>query len=372
MNKATLSCSWLALALFLTGCQTISYYTQAVSGQMQILNRKRPIQSVLEDPTTSDALKQKLQLVLTVREFAEKELHLPANGHYLDYADLGRRFAVWNVYAAPEFSLKPKSWWYPAVGRLEYRGYFSEKRAREYAADLEQKGYDVYVGGVTAYSTLGWFQDPVLNTFVWDDDYDLAEVLFHELAHQRLFVPGDTDFNEAFATAVAEEGLRRWMRSRNDSTANPRIEASFERTEQFVNLVARTRVKLDALYATPTGGAEETQRVLKRREKQRILEEMRSEYQRLRMAWSGDRNYDHWFSRRLNNAQLNTVQTYHHLVPAFRALLEDLHGDLESFYKTVEDIAKLKKEERHLRLGRLGDITRRNILNRATASAQRE
>jgi predicted aminopeptidase len=372
MNKATLSCSWLALALFLSGCQTISYYTQAVSGQMQILNRKRSIKSVLNDPTTSDALKQKLQLVLTVREFAEKELHLPANGHYLDYADLGRPFAVWNVYAAPEFSLTPKSWWYPAVGRLEYRGYFSEKRAREYAAELEKEGYDVYVGGVTAYSTLGWFEDPVLNTFVWDDDYDLAEVLFHELAHQRLFVPGDTDFNEAFATAVAEEGLRRWMQSRNDSSANPRIEASFERTEQFVNLVAQTRAKLDALYATPNGEAEETQRAMKRREKQRILEGMRSEYQRLRMAWSGDRNYDHWFSRRLNNAQLNTVQTYHQLVPAFRTLLEDHHGDLESFYKTVQDIAKLKKEERHLRLGRMGDTTGRKMFNGATASAQRE
>jgi predicted aminopeptidase len=318
------------------------------------------------------SVKQKLQLVLAVRQFAEKELRLPANGHYLAYADLGRPFAVWNVYAAPEFSLTPKSWWYPAVGRLEYRGYFSEKRARQYATELEKQGYDVYVGGVTAYSTLGWFQDPALNTFIWEDDSELAELLFHELAHQRLFVPGDTDFNEAFATAVAEEGLRRWMRSRNDATVNTALQAGFARTEQFVELVARGRARLDAVYGKSSLANDETSPTRKRREKQRIFEEMRADYERLKAEWGGDRHYDRWFSRRLNNAQLNTVQTYYHLVPAFRTLLQEHQGNLDRFYEAVQALAKLKKEERHLRLGRLRDATRRESITGPTVAARPE
>src|SRR6266516_2270429 len=164
MKKLALRCFLLWLVLGLTGCQAIGYYAQAINGQRQILSRQQSIASLLEDPTTPDTLKQPLRFVRQVRAFAETQLALPANGHYLNYADLGRRFAVWNVHAAPAFSLKPKSWWYPVVGRLDYRGYFSEQRARRYAARLERQGDDVYVSGVAAYSTLGWFHDPVLNT----------------------------------------------------------------------------------------------------------------------------------------------------------------------------------------------------------------
>lgn len=356
VQLSILHCSLLALALFLTGCHTARYYTQAVRGQCQMWSRQDSIQSLLKDAETLEPLKQRLRLVLDIREFAAKELHLPANGHYLRYADLGRRYAVWNVYAAPEFSLTPKSWWYPVVGRLEYRGYFSEKEARRYAAKLEKQGFDVYVGGVTAYSTLGWFRDPVLNTFIHDDDADLAELLFHELAHQRLFVAGDTDFNEAFATAVAEEGLRRWMAARRDPAAMEKYQSSIRRTEQFVRLVAEAREKLKAIYERDDAFPPEELRendAAKRGAKRRVLDNLRQGFAQLKAGWGGHKDYDEWFRQSLNNAQLNTVDTYHRLVPAFRRLLREHDGNLECFYQAVAALGKLREEERESRLNRL-------------------
>jgi predicted aminopeptidase len=356
MKQTILSGGVAALVLALTGCQTISYYGQAIHGQCQILNRQRPIQALLQDPTTPEPLKARLRLVLEIRQFAEKELKLPANGHYLNYADLKRRFVVWNVYATPEFSLTAKSWWYPMVGRLEYRGYFSEERARRYAGKLAAQGFDVHVGGVAAYSTLGWFRDPLLNTFIDDAEGDLAELLFHELAHQKVFVAGDTDFNEAFATAVAEEGLRRWTESRNDPAATANYEAEARRMEQFVGLIAAARARLEALYDPPAGDARAApapgpeRPSFLRREKQRIIDKLRRDYQRLRAEWGGRDDYDRWFSESLNNAQLNTVDTYYHLVPGFRKLLQK-HGDrLDDFYKEVRAISALKEEQRHREL----------------------
>ena len=162
-RRALLYCS---LAALITGCSSVGYYRQAIGGQYEILAKREPIPEVIARPDTRPALREKLQLVLDIREFAERELHLKTDGHYADYADLGRRYVVWNVYAAPEFSLEPRKWWYPIVGRLKYRGFFSEKDARAYGEQLAREGYDVCVGGVDAYSTLGFFKDPVLNTFI--------------------------------------------------------------------------------------------------------------------------------------------------------------------------------------------------------------
>jgi predicted aminopeptidase len=340
----------LALTILCSGCETARYYSQAMRGQCQMWARQDSIESLLENGDTPEPLKHRLQLVLQIREFAEKELHLPANGHYLRYADLGRRFAVWNVYAAPELSLAPKSWWYPVVGRLEYRGYFSEEKARRYAAKLGKRGYDVYVGGVAAYSTLGWFRDPVLNTFVHDNDTDLAELLFHELAHQRLFIAGDTDFNEAFATAVAEEGLHRWLGARGDPAALKEHGAADRRTEQFVRIVSRARDKLQAIYEPAVAPASDA---AKRQAKQSVLQELRADYAQLKASWGGRRDYDLWFQQNLNNAQLNTVDTYHRLVPAFRRLLREQGGNLKEFYRAVAALGKLKDAERQARLDRL-------------------
>jgi predicted aminopeptidase len=362
------------LVMTLTGCHGIGYYSQAIRGHFYIVNRTRPIEEVLADPNSPAAVKEKLQLVLSLRTFAEKELTLPANGHYLRYADIGRRFAVWNVYAAPEFSLEAKTWWYPIVGGLKYQGYFAEDKARRYAANLEKNGYDVYVGGVQAYSTLGWFRDPVLNTFIQDSEVELADLLFHELAHQRLFVAGDTDFNEAFATAVAEEGVRRWLTASNNRSVLEEYEIELRRKEQFVALVSKARADLESLYAKApfipvTGPDKGGQRLAtefgprKRPEarksdtmraaKQRIIEQLRLDYPQLKARWGGYDGYDGWFQLPINNAQLNDVDTYYTLVPAFLRILKANGGDLEKFYKEVATLAKLSKTERHRRLNAL-------------------
>jgi predicted aminopeptidase len=340
----------LLATLVLVGCQTVEYYAQAIHGQAQILNRERPIESLLADPATPCELRARLQRVLEIRTFAEKELHLPANGHYLNYADLGRRYVVWTLHAAPEFSLEPKTWWYPIVGRLNYRGYFSERRARKYANRLRAEGYDVYLGGVTAYSTLGWFHDPVLNTFIGDDEVDLADLLFHELGHQRLFVSGDTDFNEAFATAVAEEGVRRWLEDRHDPQAGRDYEAEARRTDEFVRLVTSARDRLQALYATATPSPPPAEAAELRQGKQAILAQLRQDYARLRERWGGNADHDAWFAHDLNNARLDSVDTYYRLVPAFRQMLRARGGDLEAFYKEARALGQMTKNARAARL----------------------
>src|SRR6266403_163267 len=216
-RKWLLGSALLAVILIVSGCQTLSFYGQAIKGQYQLLAHRQPIEKLIADSSTPAQLKNQLELVQKLRAFADKELKLPVDGHYTKYVDVHRPFVVWNVEAAPEFSLEPKSWWYPLVGSLEYRGYFSESGARDYAERLRKRGYDVYVGGATAYSTLGWFKDPILNTFVFESEGDLAETIFHELGHQRVFASGDTDFNEAFATTVGQEGARRWLRLKGDA-----------------------------------------------------------------------------------------------------------------------------------------------------------
>jgi predicted aminopeptidase len=347
---------YLGLMVLLTGCGTVGYYAQAVKGQYQILHREQSIQKLLADPRTSDALKERLNRALAIRGFAEKELHLPANGHYKHYADLGRRFAVWTVYAAPEFSLRAKKWWYPVVGRLEYQGYFDEAKARRFAGMLEGRGLDTHVGGVEAYSTLGWFRDPLLNTFLFEDELDLTELLFHELAHQRLFMAGDTEFNEAFATAVAEEGVERWLRARGDEALIVKQRLAAARKQVFLELVSGARARLKTLYAEAPeqgcgcsceGGSTDCVCARLRVEKAAVFKDLRASYAAAKERWGGEREYDGWFEQELNNALLNTVETYYALVPEFRRRIEAAGGNLEEFYKGTEALGKLKKEERH-------------------------
>jgi predicted aminopeptidase len=345
--------------LALSGCQTLSYYGQAIKGQYQIISRAQKITKLLEDPQTPTPLRAKLAVVQALRAFALTDLKLPVDGQYEKYVDLHRRYVVWNVQAAPEFSLEPKTWWYPFVGSLEYRGYFTEPAAEKSGARLRKKGYDVYVDGVTAYSTLGWFKDPILNTFLFDSEADLAETLFHELGHQRVFASGDTDFNEAFATTVGQEGARRWLRSKDDQTALEKYEAALQRDLQFVRLITETRQRLEKLYGDERT-EEGTLRATKqnrgvpaeemRRRKQEVYDRLRQDYAQLKAQWGGDTSYDAWFARPLNNAQLNTVANYYDLVPGFKNLLALNGGNLEQFCNAVELLAKQPKEERHRRL----------------------
>src|SRR5436190_109216 len=236
------------IVVVVSGCQTLTFYGQAIRGQYQLVAHRQSLEQLLTDAHTPERLKKQLALLQRFRTYAEKELKLPVDGHYAKYVDVHRPYVVWNVEAAPEFSLEPKTWWYPLVGSLEYRGYFSERRATNYGASLRHKRYDVFVGGVEAYSTLGWFKDPVLNTFIFNPEPDLAETVFHELGHQRVFARSDTDFNEAFATTVGEERARRWLRAKGNKTAHDNYLGQLRRTRQFVGLSMRTRQRLEALY----------------------------------------------------------------------------------------------------------------------------
>ena len=356
----------LAGMVFLVGCQTAAYYRQAASGQWQILVNREPIGKMLVDAATAETLKEQLRLVLRLREFAAAELKLPVAGHYLRYVDVQRPFVVWSVHATPEFSLAPMTWWYPIVGRLKYRGYFAETGARRYAATLG--GQDVFVEGVRAYSTLGWFADPVLNTFVHHGEIDLAQLLFHELGHQRLFVSGDTDFNEAFATAVGEEGVRRWLQAVGRAADWENYREALGRQGQFVRLVQGARERLRHVYGEmETGGMKDGTKPRKtvaatdrRTGKAEVIAGLRRDYAALKVSWNGYGGYDRWFSLSLNNAQLNTVATYHDLVPGFQGLMQSCAGDLELFYAQAARLGKLSPGERRAQLKDLGAATRQN------------
>jgi len=333
------------LAAVLTGCQTVCYYQQAVAGQCQILLHQQSISKLLADPKTPAPLKAKFQTILNIRQFAARQLRLPVGQSYLKYTDLHRPFVVWNVNIAPALSLDPMTWWFPIVGRVSYRGYFHEPPARRYAAHFAKEGWDVYVDGIETYSTLGWFHDPVLNTFMDEPDSALAEIIFHELAHQRLFVPGDTDFNEAFATAVAAEGVRRWLLATSAPQAYDRYRANLAKDHQFVDLIMAARAQLQTLYDNPN--LSDTAKLSR---KQDILAQLRASHSQLKASWGGQSPYDEWFDQPINNAKLNTISAYYDLVPAFDALLRANAGDLEEFYQAVAQLAKLPLPERHRQL----------------------
>jgi predicted aminopeptidase len=355
MRKRLILLALLTAVLALSGCQTFSFYRQAIKGQISLVTHQQRSDKLIADPETPEPLKKRLQLVTRLRAFADKDLKLPVDSHYEKYADLHRPYVVWNVEAAPEFSMEPKGWWYPLVGRLEYRGYFSERAAQGYARQLKKKGYDVYIGGATAYSTLGWFKDPILNTFIFEPEADLAETIFHELGHQRVFASGDTDFNEAFATTVGQEGARRWLRAKGDTVSYENYLAELKRTREFVHLVMKAREELEGLYGderTEDGKLKASRKPRAaspeelRREKLKVFERLRSDYAKLKEQWGGRVDYDDWFGRDLNNARLNSVAAYYDLVPGFQRLLDLNGGDLEKFYEAASRLAGKKKAER--------------------------
>jgi predicted aminopeptidase len=336
----------LAIAAFsVSGCETVHYYSQAIDGQMEILGKAKPIPLVMEDNRVPERVKKKLKLVEEVRQYAATHLDLPAEREYYRYTDLGRPYVSWVLFASPEFSVDAKTWWYPFVGSLKYRGYFSEKDAREEAKKLKAAGLEVYVGGVEAYSTLGVFRDPVLNTFFHRTDAEVAELIFHELTHVKCFLPGDSDFNEAFATANSENAVRRWLLSRGDGAALADYESGLAKDRDIVHLLLNTRDKLAKLYVQKGLSPEE-----RRRRKDAIFADLHAGYLEVRRQHHGDSLYDRAFAKPWNNARLNTVATYYDLVPGFERLLECEHGDLPAFYAAVERMRHLSKEQRRARL----------------------
>lgn len=335
------------VCLALQACGTMAFYAQSVAGQLEVLAKRRPIEAAAEDPGEPAQRRAQLRRLQQMREFAVNSLGLPDNGSYRSYADLQRRFVIYNVFATPELSFAPVRSCFLVVGCLDYRGYFSERMARRHAADLKAGGMDVYVGGVAAYSTLGWFDDPVLNTMLDWDEARLAKFLFHELAHQRLYVMGDTAFNEAFAETVAEVGLERWLAARVAPDEANRLRKEEAREKQFVRLVLEARGELESLYDST---AEEA---TKRAGKHAALDRFRTRYTELRRRWNGDRSYDSWAYGDLNNAKFNAVATYQDAVPAFRALLALSGGDLSRFYERAARLGQLPVPQRSACLSQL-------------------
>ncbi|MBK8898072.1 MAG: aminopeptidase [Candidatus Competibacteraceae bacterium] len=348
-------------ALSLSGCAELAYYRQAAAGQLELLHARRPVAEVLADPATAPELRRRLEGAQALRAFASGELGLPENGSYRDYADLRRPHAVKNVFAAPELSLEPRRWCYPAVGCMSYRGYFDAAAAQGLAADLRAAGDDVYVADIPAYSTLGWFDDPLLNTFIAWPAGRLAELMFHELSHQRLYVSGDTAFNEAFATAVGRLGAERWLKQQGTAREREDYAADGQRREDFLRLTATAREQLTVLYASARPDAE------KRADKQRILTALRDGYQQLKQQWGGYSGYDRWFDRDLNNAKLAGNSTYYRWVPAFLALYEHEGQNFVAFYRAVEAIGQLPLSERTARLDALS-ASPSNIVSNAAVT----
>ena len=327
-----------------TGCTSVEYYLQAMGGQLDVWQRTRAIEEVIGDNGSAPGLRDRLKRVLLIRQFASEALGLPDNASYRRYADLGRPYVVWNVFAAPEFSLEPVQWCFPVAGCVGYRGYFAEADAGRFADRVAAEGRDVFVSGVPAYSTLGWFADPVLNTFVHFPEVQVARLMFHELAHQVVYVRDDTAFNESFAVAVEREGLRRWI-ARHGSEADRKLfEVHAERRAGFLRLIETYRARLAALYGS--GLPPDAMRA----EKLRAFAGMEAEYRRLRSEWGGFSGYDRWIAQKPNNAQLASVAIYTQLVPAFEALLQRAGGDLPRFYGAVRELAALPQAERAARL----------------------
>ena len=332
----------VALTVALGGC--VGYYGQAVRGHMKIMGERVPLDEVIEDPATSDETRTRLEFVREARAFASTELGLPDNDSYSSYVQLDRPYVVWNVFAAAEFSVEPHRWCFPVAGCVVYRGYFAEEDAQLYAARMEEDGLDTHVGGVAAYSTLGRFDDPVLSSMLGWRDYQLAGLIFHELSHQVLYVKDDSEFNESFATAVEEEGLTRWLEARGEPGELETYRASRERAGGFSLLIADARRRLGELYAQDL--AEADMRAAKAAE----FEALRTRYRALRDSWDGYPGYDAWFAQPLNNARLVPVATYRRYVPAFRAMLRDVDGNLPAFYAAARQLAELEPDERRARL----------------------
>lgn len=336
------------LALCLTGCD-LPYYWQAAAGQLDLIQRRQPITDLLAEDTTPATLRQQLQYVLDVRAFAHNELHLVTGNNYTHYADLERPHVVWNVFATQALSLKNERWCFPVAGCVPYRGYFTETDALAFAQSLAEQGLDTYVGGVPAYSTLGWFDDAVLNTFIGRDSLSLAGLLFHELAHQTVYIPDDATFNESFATAVENIGLERWIEAAGLQQLLPEYQQARQRQQQFLALVLHNRAQRETLFNSHQSDSE------KHAGKARLQAQLLQDYQTLKQSWNGYGGYDRWFAGPLNNAQLSTVATYHQLEPGFRTLFEQSHRDFATFYHHCRTLGQKSREERHLLLNRLAN-----------------
>ena len=347
-----------AAAVCLSGCANLGYYWQSASGHLKMMNAAKPVQEWIDDGATPPRVKEKLILAQRLRSYAVTELKLPDNASYRRYADLHRNAAVWNVVAAPEYSLTLKTWCFPVTGCVGYRGYFDEALAKAEAEQLAAQGLEVNTYPVPAYSTLGWMNwaggDPLLNTFIHYPDGELARLLFHELAHQVVYAAGDTMFNESFATAVERLGGARWLAEQASEQVRREYAEFDARRQQFRALTRATRERLRHIYGDdPVAGAPAAAADDRAARKQQAMQDFRDGYARLRASWGGDparwRGYDRWVEQ-ANNAAFGAQAAYDDLVPGFEALFRRQGGDWKRFYDAAKQLAALPKEERHQKL----------------------
>lgn len=401
MGRPALPLLVFVLLLLLSGCSGVGYYSQLFAGQLSLLYQRQPIDQLLDNRSTEPELKSQLQKVHAIRQFAINQLALPNSSSYQYYNQLNRSHVLWNVFATEEFSVEAKRWCFPIAGCVGYRGYFSQRGALDYAEQLRGQGYDTFVGGVSAYSTLGWFADPVLSSFIYRDDAALAALIFHELAHQQLYKADDTAFNESFATAVEIAGVKRWYQQRaassrsdgvSDDDAAAELAANMRRNyhqqRDFVALLLAARTELAALYQQDLPPAK------MRLYKQAILTGLRDVgYRDFKVRWPGGDQYQYWFYPRadkqqrgggpknsagakalsqkirvypqpsnssnllaVNNAKLNTIASYNQWLPAFQALLSECEQDLECFYRRASTLATLDRATRVRRLQALSPV----------------
>ena len=322
-------------AVCVSACSVTDYYLDAINGHANILNQQRLVEDVLNDQTVSPSIREKLLNLVEARRYASNELLLPDNDSYRQYSDIKRQFVVWNVVATRPLSLKAKQWCYVFIGCMSYRGFFDEKKAQNYANELQQQGWDVYVGGVKAYSTLGWFDDPILNTMLYASEARRVGLLFHELAHQLVYRKNDSIFNESFATTIEQEGLRRWFMNKGNKKNHEDYLQANQRDQQFHQLLLKTQSELGKIYSRNIGDNE------KLRDKVKQFQQLKSDYRQLKISWGNVSAYDAWMAKDLNNAHLALIATYNKLIPQFQSLLSQSGNNLDHFYQEVKNLSAL-------------------------------
>lgn len=363
--RALLRLAFLSvLCVTVSACQTLHWGLQAARGQWQLWRLATPVDRLLDDEKQSADLRGRIALVRKLVEFGASELALTRDPGYNAYVELQRRFVVWNVFAVPEFSLQPRMWCFPIAGCVSYVGYFSEKSARNYAQRLARAGYDVWVGGVAAYSSLGRLDDPILSTWIWRDETELAALVFHELAHQRFYIPGDTAFNESLASLIEEYLVTRWLTQRKTNAMLADYGCRLETRRRFGALVQTAWQRLGEVYTQQLDDS------AMRSEKVAILDQMRRRYAEQRVDWPEPGAYDQWMQGPLNNARLLAVLSYRGWLPALRALFEAEGENLQAFFERIEDLAELEREEREALLQRVS--TSHSILGQRTSSCFHE
>ena len=348
--KISLAILTLAVLFWLSACESVGFYSQVVKGHSQIMLEREPIDRVVEKASTDQELRRKLSIIKRARLFAVNTLKLPDNGSYTDYVDTGRPYVVWNVVATKPYSIQPIEHCFPVAGCVSYRGYFKKAAAEAYSEKLKAKGYDVIISGASAYSTLGWFSDPVLNTMLSRSDLGLAGLVFHELSHQQVYKAGDTAFNESFATTVELAGMKAWAAAQEGALENQQDLAQYtaikSRSAEVVKLILEQRKKIGAAYQKVDP---EDEKQLAEVKKQGFAN-LQAAYKKLRSEGGGSKGYDRWFASSPNNASLVLFGDYHGWVPAFDALLEQDKGDWARFYESVKGLAELEKAARQKKL----------------------